>query len=207
MPDPSEFRFSESSLPGELCNKVRQLHDLGAITSDEFKPFRAQVEEHTALRNSLKAGQKVSGVIVGRTESPAFVFLDIGVGERALMEVVWMNDEDKESPVGSRIEAIVRLVNSQNIVLEQSSWSARHGVMRLEAEQRESASTSGVLIRFLTKTVIRLVIWVALVYGFLFFFPDQTWVWWIVFAFIGISAVWAAFLLAAGIVGENSKKQ
>ena len=78
-----------------------------------------------------------------------------------------------------------------------------------DAEQRTEMPDTrfGVLVRYLTKTAIRIVIWVALAYGVLYFFPEQTWVWWAVIAFVGISFVWAAFLLVAGIVGGSSDEE
>ncbi len=62
----------------------------------------------------------------------------------------------------------------------------------------------GALVKYLTKTAIRMVIWVGLAYGILFLFPEQTWVWWVVIVFVGISVAWALFLFVAGIASGDS---
>ena len=76
-----------------------------------------------------------------------------------------------------------------------------------ESETEVPDSRFGALVRYLTKTAVRIGIWVGLAYGVLYFLPEQTWVWWVVIAFIGISVVWAAFLRVAGIVGDSSNDE
>ena len=75
-----------------------------------------------------------------------------------------------------------------------------------EIEAEEPKTRFGALVKYLTKTVIRVAIWVALAYGILFLFPEQTWVWWVVVVFVGISVAWALFLLVAGIMSNDSDK-
>ncbi|GAA3918888.1 hypothetical protein [Litoribacillus peritrichatus] len=58
--------------------------------------------------------------------------------------------------------------------------------------------------RVLTKTAIKSILWLLMAYGITYFFPEQTWVWYIVAIFIGIAVSFALFIkYAAYKAAEN----
>jgi hypothetical protein len=77
-----------------------------------------------AVVQTLNLGQSVTGEVVARAHYGAWI--DLGVGFPALLQIVMMRDMDRETyvadewcPVGSQIEAQVRILNERQIGLEQ----------------------------------------------------------------------------------------
>ena len=77
-----------------------------------------------AVIQSLKLGQSGTGEVVAR--APYGAWIDLGVGFPALLQIIMMRDMDHETyladewcPVGSQVEAQVRILNDRQIGLEQ----------------------------------------------------------------------------------------
>jgi len=77
-----------------------------------------------AVVESLAVGQSITGKVVARAHFG--VWIDLGVGFPALLQIVMMRDMDHATyvadewcPVGSQVEAQVRRLNERRIGLEQ----------------------------------------------------------------------------------------